>query len=269
MHKSARLSRASYYSVNHRLAGDTSLPGLHHSRLASLDLLEGEFTEMRTRLPFLILPLIALILCGDPRLASQDQSQTQQQTPAPTRKDIATLKARDLHQDLLVAADPWMKPEEYKARFGKKTPYDAGIVAIDVYFRNDGAQPLRLNLNTIRLTVSLPDEADQELAPLRPATVAAAVYDTRPRKPGARRLPIGGGSGTKQEQELMTALRDAQLSTDLIPPKLVVNGLLYFDVDSHFNYIAFSRLYIPDLSEMGTGKLLFFYDVPLGPPKGQ
>ncbi len=121
MHKSARLSRASYYSVNHRLAGDTSLPGLHHSRLASLDLLEGEFTEMRTRLPFLILPLIALILCGDPRLASQDQSQTQQQTPAPTRKDIATLKARDLHQDLLVAADPWMKPEEYKARFSPQT----------------------------------------------------------------------------------------------------------------------------------------------------
>ncbi len=166
-----------------------------------------------------------------------------------------------------MAADPWVRPDEYKARFGKKTPYDAGIIAIDVYFRNDGPRPIRLNLNTIRLTISMPNETDQELAPLRPEAVAGAVYDTRPRKPGVRRLPIPTGSGnkSKQEQELIMSLRGVQLSTDLIPPKTVVNGLLYFDLDNHFNYVAFARVYIPDLSEMGTNKALLFFDVPLGP----
>jgi hypothetical protein len=222
---------------------------------------------MRTRLSFLAFILFALAMCSVPELWSRNQDQAQPTGSA--KKDIATLRAHDLHQDLLVAADPWMKPEDYKPRFGKKTPYDAGIIVIDVYFRNDGPQPLRLNLNTIRLTVSIPGETDQELAPMKPAAVAAAVYDPRLRKPGARRSPIPSGGGSKQQQELMIALRDEQLSADLIPPKMVVNGLLYFDVDSHFNYIPFSRVFVPDLAPMNTGKPLFFFDVPLGPPKDQ
>jgi hypothetical protein len=222
---------------------------------------------MRTRLPFLTFILFALGICAASESWSPNQDQAQPTGPA--KKDIATLRAHDMHQDLLVAADPWTKPEDYKPRFGKKTPYDAGIIAIDVYFRNDGPQPLRLNLNTIRLTVSIPGEADQELAPMKPAAVAADVYDPRLRKPGTRRSPIPSGGGSKQQQELMTALRDAQLSADLIPPKVVVNGLLYFDVNSHFNYISFSRVFIPDLAPMNTGKPLFFFDVPLGPAKDQ
>lgn len=176
-----------------------------------------------------------------------------------------------MHQGMLVAADPWVKPEEYKARLGKKTPYDAGVIAIDVYFRNDGPQPIRLNLGTIRLTISLPNQTDQELSPLRPEAIAEAVYDSNPKRPGgvASRLPIpiGSGSKNKQAQELALTLRGVMLSTDLIPPKTVVNGLLYFDLDGHFNYIAFARLYIPDLAEMGTGKTLLFFDVALGPPQ--
>jgi hypothetical protein len=216
---------------------------------------------MRIQLPFLALLLARLTFPGLADFSLQEPT-------APAKKDPATLRARDLHQGLLVAADPWMKPEDYKARFGKKTPYDVGIIAIDVYFRNDGPQPIRLNLNTIKLTISLPNQTDQELASLRPETVAEFVYDSRPKKPGARRLPIPTGSGgnSKQMQELTLSLRSAQLGTDLIPPKTVVNGLLYFDLESHFNYVAFARLYIPDLAEMGTNKPLLFFDVSLGPP---
>ncbi len=217
---------------------------------------------MRSRLAFLTLLLVRLAFTGAPDFYAQDQTET----PAPAKKDITTLRAHDLHQGMLVAADPWMKPEEYKDRFGKKNPYGVGIVAIDVYFRNDGPLPIRINLDTIRLTISMPNETDQELAPLRAEAVALQVYDTRPRKPGSKKLPIPLGSGykSKQEMELVTALREVQLSTDLIPPKVVVHGLLYFDLDSHFNYVSFSRIYIPDLAEMGTGKGLLFFDVALG-----
>jgi hypothetical protein len=221
--------------------------------------------QMRSRLPFLPLLLAGLVFSGSRDLALQNPA------PATAKKDISTLRAHDLHQGMLVAADPWVKPEEYKARFGKKNPYDAGIIAIDVYFRNDGAQPIRLNLETIRLTISMPNQTDQELSPARPEAVAALVYDSKIKQPGAtqRRLPIPTGSRnkSKEEQELAVALRGVMLSTDLIPPKTVVNGLLYFDLNSHFNYIAFARLYIPDLAEMGTNKPLLFFDVSLGPPQ--
>ncbi|MGA7785778.1 MAG: hypothetical protein WB997_14135, partial [Candidatus Acidiferrales bacterium] len=134
----------------------------------------------------------------------------------------------------------------------------------------DGPLPIHLNLNTIRLTISMPNETDQELTPMRPEAVAGAVYDTNPRKPGGvgSGLPIPrSGNKSKQEQELALSLRGVLLSTDLIPPKLVVNGLLYFDLSGHFNYVAFARLYIPDLAQMGSDKPLLFFDVALGPPQ--
>jgi hypothetical protein len=220
---------------------------------------------MRSRLTFLALLMVGLAFAGGAELFSQDPP------PAAAKKDIATLRAHDLHQEMLVAADPWVKPEEYKARFGKKTPYDAGIIAIDVYFRNDGPLPIHINLDTIRLTISMPHDTDQELSPLRPEYVAGAVYGTNPKKGGGigSRLPIPTGSGnkSKQEQELAISLRGVLLSTDLIPPKIVVNGLMYFDLGGHFNYVAFARLYIPDLAQMGTDKGILFFDVPLGPPQ--
>jgi hypothetical protein len=44
--------------------------------------------------------------------------------------DPATLPARDVHQGLLIAVNPYTSAEQYKARFGKRTPYDGGILAI-------------------------------------------------------------------------------------------------------------------------------------------
>src|ERR1035437_1149644 len=53
--------------------------------------------------------------------------------------DPLTLRTRDAHQDLLIVADPYVSADRYKDKgtFGKKSPYEAGIVAINVYFRND------------------------------------------------------------------------------------------------------------------------------------
>ena len=41
--------------------------------------------------------------------------------------------------------------DRYKGVLGKNSPFDPGIVAIDVYFRNDNDKPIRLNFDTIRL----------------------------------------------------------------------------------------------------------------------
>ena len=69
--------------------------------------------------------------------------------------------------------------------------------------------------------------------------------------------------------EFALALRQAQLSSDLVPPNQTVNGLLYFDLNGEFNLVAFSRLYVPDLKLMGSEKSLFFFDVPLVPAPPQ
>jgi len=193
-----------------------------------------------------------------------------QQNPAPANaaKDPAKLRARDAHQDLLVAADAWTHPEDYKTSFVKKSPYDAGVVAIDVYFRNDGAVPIQLNLATVRLTISLPKQADQNMPPLQPPVVANYMYSKGPVNPERRRLPIGSGGGniSKDEQKSIDELRTLQFSSDLLPPHGTVHGLMYFDIGGHFDWISYCRLYVPDLKIMGTDKMLFFFDVPLLPP---
>jgi hypothetical protein len=190
------------------------------------------------------------------------------QPPAP-RKDPGTLRARDSHQGLTVAVDPWTKEENYKQRFGKKTPFEAGIVAIDVYFKNEGAVPIRINLSAIRLTLAYPGQAEQELPPLRPEAVADFVFNKSGKDPTKKRAPLpipGLNSGNnKQMQELFLALKQAQISTDLVPPAGTVSGLFYFDMNGQFNLVAFSRLYVPDLKLMGSEKPLFFFDVPLVP----
>ena len=210
---------------------------------------------MRTKLSALLLATVFLFLT----VPSPAQE-------APPAKDPGKLAAHDAHQGLLVAVDPLLKPEDYKARFGKKTPYAAGIVAIDAYFRNDTGTPIQIDLDVIRLTVTPPGEQQQDLSPLsaRDATAITLGSGKDPTK-SRRKLPIpgmGGGEG-KEFDELQGKLRSAALASDILPPHATVHGLLYFDLDGHFEWINSSRFYVPDLKEMGSGKALLFFDVPL------
>jgi hypothetical protein len=187
--------------------------------------------------------------------------------PANAPKDPAKLRAHDLHQDLLVGADPWIEAEDYKPRFPKKSPYDIGVIAIDVYVRNDGASPVQINLNTIRLTVAFPNEPDQNLPPLRPEVVANYMLSKDLGDPQKRKiqLPTRSTGMSKEMKQTIDQLRDPMFSTDLIPPHGTVHGLFYFDMGGQFGSISYCRLYIPDLKVMGTDKTLFFFDVPLVP----
>jgi hypothetical protein len=87
--------------------------------------------------------------------------------------DPMTLQSRDAHQDLVIIADPYLKADRYKKEtFGKDSFYNAGIIAIDVYFKNDNNAPIRLNGDTIELIISQPDHDRQRLGPLSPEEVA-------------------------------------------------------------------------------------------------
>jgi hypothetical protein len=198
----------------------------------------------------------------------------QKSSQSAAQKDPTKLPAHEAHQDLLVAADPWVTAEEYTARFPKNSPFDFGIIAIDVYFKNDGTLPVRINLDTIRLTIKHTESADENLPPLAAIDVADYMLGNNggggknPTKRGVKLpIPIHGSGNSKNDKkvlELADVLHGLQLQTDLVPPHSVVRGLFYFDVDGHFDWITQGRLYVPDLKLMGTDKVLFFFDVDLG-----
>ena len=182
--------------------------------------------------------------------------------------DPLTLRTRDSHDDLLIVADPYISADRYKGPFGKKSPYEAGIVAIDVYFRNDNNKPVRLNLGTIRLIVSPPGVDRQQLGPLAAEDVADRTLLKADANPSARRpFPFPGsvtstGKG-KAWQEMVTMLHSVALGTDVLPPHATIHGFLFFDLNHDFDAVRQSHLYIPDLSFMTDNKALFFFEIDL------
>lgn len=184
--------------------------------------------------------------------------------------DPLTLPTRDTHQNLTVAADAYVSADRYsKTLFGKTSPYEAGIVAINVYFKNDNDSPIRLNPNRILLTISVPRQDHEKLLPLTPAEVANRAILRARANPSASRLPFPrseGASGKgKAWDEMNSMIQSLVLSTDVLPPHATTHGFLFYDVDHQFDAIRYSTVYIPDLFFMTDKKALLFFEIDLHP----
>jgi len=186
-----------------------------------------------------------------------------------TPPDPMSLRTRDAHQDLTIVADPYLRAARYsKELFGKDSFYAAGIIAIDVYFRNDNAVPIRLNTGTIQLVISQPGLERQRLGALSPEEVADRTLLTANSNIRAHRpFPFPGSSSSsghsKDWTEMTTTLRSVALGTDVLPPHATTHGFLFFDLNHDFGAIRNSHLYIPDLAFMTDNKALFFFEIDL------
>jgi hypothetical protein len=188
------------------------------------------------------------------------------QAPGP---QPAPASVSDAHEGLRVTAAPWTLRGHYKARFPKKNPMDGGALAIDVALRNDSGQPLRVNLERIRLLLLPPEGDRQQLAPLSSEEVADLVFRAGPKDPtkASPRLPIphiDPRSGRdKQWAELQQAADDASLSVEVIPPHETLHGLLYFDMAYQFDLLEDARLYIPEITVVGGDKGILYFELDL------
>jgi len=198
-------------------------------------------------------------------LTAPSQSAGQAQQPLPL--DPATLPARDSHQGLLIAADPYMTKERSEQKFGKKHPYAAGLLAIDVYLRNNTDSPLQINLETVELQIAVPGQPRQHLESLSAEDAAYRIVLPYGPSPRARRGPIPGvgGGKTKEVAKKQDELRFLMLPGDMVGPHNTVHGFVLFDVDGHFEDVRNATLYIPDVSKYGSHEKLFFFEVDLRP----
>jgi hypothetical protein len=202
-------------------------------------------------LPFVLLPMLAIGASSQTRTTSKGS-------------------AVDSHEGMTITAEPWTSPEQYKAKFPKKSPFAAGIVAIHVSFRNDTNESIRISLERIRLTLNLGENNRQELPPLSPEQLADAVI--RPRNdPSATRsrfpvpLPIPRSSGGRDKKwlELQKAAEEASVQAGVVAPHSTSEGLLYFDLRSQFDLLNSARLYIPDLFSLESARALLYFDLDL------
>jgi hypothetical protein len=188
------------------------------------------------------------------------KASAQQQAPLKT-------SALESHEGLTISALPWTNPALYKEKFHKKSPYAAGIVAVQVVFRNDSGESMKVNLERIRLNVTLSEEDHQALDALTSEQAADVILKPSVKNLGRSRfpIPIGGPKvgHDKKWVELEQELRDAGVKASIVAPHSSVQGLLYFDLRSQFDLLSNARLYVPNIVALEKNHELLYFEIDL------
>ena len=178
----------------------------------------------------------------------------------------------DAHEGITIGVDPWTSASRYKEKFAKKSPYNAGVVALYLTIRNDNEEPVRLNRERIRLLVQLDEDHKQELQPLTADDVADSVMLKQNGKdPTLRRnplpFPVGGGGAKATRDKNWTDFRDecqnAALPSPVVAPHSTMEGLVYFDLRGEVELLRNARLYVPDMQRMSTNQAILYFDIEL------
>jgi hypothetical protein len=171
------------------------------------------------------------------------------------------------HEGMTITARPWTEPALYKEKFPKKSPYAAGMVAIQVVFRNDSDDSMKISLERIRLNVTLSEEDHQALYPLSSEQGADVITRPGARDITAKRspLPLGGPKVGKDKKwiEVEQSLRDAGVHASIVAPHSSVQGLLYFDLRSQFDLLNSAHLYVPEIVAIEKNRGLMYFEIDL------
>jgi hypothetical protein len=186
----------------------------------------------------------------------------------------ASLKTASLesHEGMTITARPWTDASLYKEKFPKKSPYAAGVLAVQVAFRNDSDDSVKVNLERIRLSVRIDEDHRQELEPLTADEVADAVLKPGAKDPTAtrRKFPFPTsppkGHTDKNWVEVQKDAQNAAVPTGVVAPHSTVQGLLYFDLRGQFDLLSTAHLYVPDLLVMEKNRNLMYFEIDLSRP---
>ena len=136
------------------------------------------------------------------------------QTPTPDRPKTTPMKAQfmDTHEGMSIAVEPWTQAIAYKQQFPKKSPFSGGVVALQMTFRNDSDESIKIDVQSIRLLLLIGEDNRQELSPLTAEDVADTVLlSNNGKDPTQRRnpLPIPVGNRDRSRDKNWTELKDA------------------------------------------------------------
>ena len=182
-----------------------------------------------------------------------------------------TLKAASVeaHEGVTISAQPWTDAALYKPKFPKKSPFAAGIVAINTIFRNDSDESMKVSLEQIRLNVTVSEDNRQALRSLSPDDVADIMSDNGKKDPSlTRRLPLPIPSGPKVGRdkkwvEIQKEAAEAGVNSSIVAPHHSVEGLLYFDLQNQFDLLSTARLYVPDVRALEKNHPLLYFEIDL------
>lgn len=185
--------------------------------------------------------------------------------PLAAQKNPSKLPARDSHQGILVACDPYQSPKRAGKAFGRENPVKDGILPVDVYVRNSTQWPLAINLKSIRLEIVPPSSSREQIVPMSPGEVARRILHLKPGgiEPPRRRLPIPGINGGGNWKKLTEKLQSRSFSHKIVAPGATVHGFFYFDLGGDLDAVQYARFYVPDLKFIHHHQAIMFFQADL------
>lgn len=187
--------------------------------------------------------------------------------PQAGQVDPAKLPARDSHQGILIACDPYQNPDRVKKAIGKENPLKVGVLPLEVYVRNSTRWPVAIALDQIRLEVKWPGNGRDQIEPLDPGDLATMILHPGPPKVEVPRerlpLPFPRSSQGKKWQDLRDRLQSVSFPAAVIAPGATVHGFLYFDLGGRYNALRYASLYVPDLNFLGNTQAIMFFQADL------
>jgi hypothetical protein len=198
-------------------------------------------------------------------------------SPAAPQAQQTSLKAASLetHEGLTISVRPWKEAALYKEKFPKKSPFDAGVIAMQVTFRNDSEESLKVGLERIRLAVQIDADNRQELQALTAGQVADEILKPGGKDPSKSRakipLPVSipRSGNDKKWKEIEQQAELAGVPANALAPHSTVQGLLYFDMQGQFDLLNGAHLYVPDITAMEKNRSLTYFEIDLSASAGR
>lgn len=191
------------------------------------------------------------------------------QLPQPTPHTAPAWIGKDSHQGLTVSADPYLDDDRSKEKFKKADPHKAGLLAIDLSFKNDTNAPIHVDLSTLRLDVDGLGGRRFHLPALTlPEAARQIAHPEGASLPKPRRFPsISPPGDDSKTRDVKNELEPLSLESDVVPPNSTIRGFVFFDVNNHFDAVPNGSLYLPDVKSVTSDTAMIYFEVPLGPKR--
>jgi hypothetical protein len=165
----------------------------------------------------------------------------------------AGLEHRQTNAQVTIGVDPYTAPDKVKIAFGKLDPYQYGILPVLVVIQNDSDKTIRLDKLTGEYVGPNHDRVD--------ATPAKEVrYVRGPERPGVITGP-GGKPKILSKKNPLDAweIEGRAFAAQMLPAGQSASGFFYFRTGLQRG----ATIYLNGLTEAGTGKELFYFEIPL------
>jgi hypothetical protein len=165
------------------------------------------------------------------------------------------------HQTLdkiTIAAVPYYTSQQAAEAFGKKNPYQEGILPVLVLLENGTGKTIRADLKA-----EFVDLSNRHVEAMPPGDVVLFNGVRKPPSiPGTGPSPIPLPRRNKKGPLNTWEIEGRAFVAKLIPPGEAVHGFVYFNT----SYKEGSKLYVTGLKDAASGADYFYFEVPIQKP---